>query len=213
MSDINDVYAWMDGTNLNLAMSVSQADDEARVFQPDVQYVFHVHSKAGLGVAVPGTGTETRVICTFESNTSGQCWVVRDGTTRDFVRGDPSNTEGIASASGQLRLFAGRRSDPSFFNLQGFRTMVGALKQRFGANPPLTLDAAGCPDSLSVPEATTYATQLGAMHAGAPPCGATGRDCFAELNVRIVLVQLDRSLVNVGNNTSIGVWASTHQAP
>jgi uncharacterized protein DUF4331 len=213
MADINDVYVWMDGTNVNLAMSISPADVETRTFGPDVQYVFHVHSKAKLGVDTPGIGNETRVLCTFASNTSGQCWVVEGSMLKDYVSGDPSNPAGISSKSGKVRLFAGRRSDPFFFNLEGFRSAVAALKTRFTQNPTVQLDAAGCPANLTNPEVAGLLASLSAQVPGQPPCSMTQPDCFADLNVKIILVQLDRALVNTGSNTAIGVWASTHTAP
>ena len=212
-ADINDLYAWMDGTNVNLAMSVSPADSPARTFGPAVQYVFHIHSKAQLGVGVAGLGRETRVICTFASNTSARCWVVEGTVIKDYIAGDPSGTQGISSRSGKVRLFAGPRADPSTFNLQGFRKATADLKARFAAPPAVQLDEAGCPKNLTAQEAGGYFSSLGAEVPGQPPCSPAGRDCFAEQNVRILLIQLDRSLVNFGQNTAIGVWASTHAAP
>lgn len=212
MADINDVYAWMDSNaaSLNLAMSISPADTDSRAFGPEVQYVFHVHSKAKNGPDAPGSGTETRVICTFASNTSGQCWVVEGTTVKDYVSGDPSDPAGIMSKSGRVRLFAGRRSDPFFFNLEGFRTAVTALKARFASNPNVQLDAAGCPSNLQNSEVAALLTDLGKQVTGTPPCSMTQRDCFADLNVRVILVQLDKTLVNAGSNIAVGVWASTH---
>ena len=67
MADITDVYSWMTGSNLNLVMDVSPSDDGTRSFGPAVQYVFHVTSKAGLGVGASG-GTETQVILRFASS-------------------------------------------------------------------------------------------------------------------------------------------------
>lgn len=214
LADINDVYSWMDEDRLNLAMSVSPGDVESRTFGPEVQYVFHVHSKAMIGVGIPGTGVETRVLCKFASNTSVDCWVTDiAGRVKDYIKGDPSDPAGITSKSGKVRMFAGRRSDPFFFNLQGFRTTVTSLVTRFGQQPTVAFDAAGCPNGLSAAEAQAAAASLGAQVQGQPPCSTTQRDCFAELNVKIILVQLDKTLVNSGNNVAVGVWASTHTAP
>ena len=211
MADINDVYAWMDGTKLNLAMTISPGDVDARTLGPGVQYVFHVHSKAGIGVGVQGTGTETRVICTFLSNTSGQCWVTSaTGEVKDHIAGDPSSTAGLSNSSGKLRMFAGKRSDPFFFNLQGFREAIKAIKAR-NMTTPLTLDAASCPTNLSNAEVQAVTANLGAaIPTGEAPCPDATRDCFANLNVKVILVQVDKSLVTVGANTAVGVWASTH---
>lgn len=211
-ADINDVFTWMDGPKLIVAMSVSPGDVDSRAFGPDVQYVFHIHSKALLGIDDPGVGTESRVICTFASNTSAQCWVTQGSTVKDYVAGDPSDPTGVVSQSGKLHLFAGRRSDPFFFNLQGFRAATTALKQRFMATPPVQLDASGCPTNLTDTEVRGIATLLDDPIAGQPPCGAQP-DCFAAQNVKMIVLQLDPTLVLAGQNTTLGVWASTHAAP
>ena len=209
MADINDVYAWMDGARLNLAMTLSPGDVDSRAFGPGVQYAFHVHSKTGIGVGVAGVGTETRVICAFTTNTSAQCWVTDDASAvKDYLTGDPSNPAGISSTSGKLRLFAGQRSDPCFFNLQGFREAVKAVKAAASA---ITLDAAGCPSNLTNLQVQAVTANLTAAIAiGEAPCPDATRDCFAGLNVKVLLVQVDKSLVTAGPNTAVGVWASTH---
>lgn len=213
LADPADLYAWMDAGRLVLALTVSPADTPARAFGPAVQYVFHVTSKPGLGVGQPG-GSETQVVCTFASDSAGQCWVTdAAGAVVDHVAGDP-RTPGLASRSGKLALFAGRRADPRFFHLQGFRNAVTALRARLATTPAVTVDAGGCPTSLTDPEVASFRAALTAVPATAqPPCLPDVADCFAHLDVRAIVVQLDRGLVNVGNNTAIGVWASTHAAP
>jgi hypothetical protein len=39
---------------------------------------------------------------------------------------------------------------------------------------------------------------------------ATGSDDFATANVMSLVVQVDKSLVNTGTNTTVAVWGSTH---
>lgn len=212
MGDINDVYAWMTGNNLNLAMTVSPFDDGTRSFGPTVLYVFHVRSKAGLGVGMPpASGTETKVICKFASNTSGECWVTDASGTKDYVSGDPSVADGITSSSGHLRVFAGRRSDPFFFNFQGFTAAVNAVDS---AKATFTFDAAGCPNNVADATAMTLRNALKTPMPPAGACTATGNatsgDCFAAANVMAIVVQIDRSLVNTGTNTTVAVWGSTH---
>jgi hypothetical protein len=194
MADIADIYAWMTGTNLNLVMDVSPLDDRTRSFGPSVLYVFHVTSKAGLGVGNAG-GTETKIICRFASNSSLQCWVTNGNqtTTKDYVTGDPRATAGVTSVQGRVRVFAGRRSDPSFFNTAGLASAVAMVNSLAP-----TLDAAGCP-SLTPVQASTLRTAL-----------ATGPDAFAAKNVMALVVQIDRTLVNASGNSTVAVWASTH---
>lgn len=197
MADIADVYAWMTGSDLNLVMDVSPQDDGMASFDPAVLYVFHLTSKPGLGVGQTG-GTETRVICRFASNTSVECWVsdASGATTKDYVSGDPSVTAGVTSILGKVRVFAGRRSDPFFFNVTGFNTAMATLAPLRTATP----DGAECPTGITAGQALTIRTQL------------TGDDDFATANVMAIVLQVDKSLINVDDQSVVAVWGSTHVA-
>lgn len=194
MADIADVYAWMTGSNLNLVMDVSPRDDRTRSFGPAVVYVFHLTSKPGIGLG--RAGVETKVICRFASNTSVQCWVTNaDGTvTKDYVMGDPTGMAGVTSILGKVKVFAGRRSDPSSFNLNGFASAITTIN-----GLTLTADTSGCPSMITPSDAGTVRTAL-----------TTGMDAFLGRNVMAIVVQVDRSLVNESNNSTVAVWASTH---
>jgi hypothetical protein len=211
MADIADVYSWMSGTKLDLAMTVSPADLGTLTFGPSVQYAFHLTSKAALSDLGTASGTTSNVICTFASNTSVQCWVVGPtGEVVDYVTGDPSATAGLRSADGKMTVFAGRRSDPFFFNLSGFRFVAAAVASIVN----LQTDPAGCPLEGSVPAAKALEWRGNLAAANYPavaPCPANTADCFAALNVMAIVVQLDASLVNAGANTLLAVWGSTHQ--
>lgn len=203
-----------DAKSLNLIMTVSPADPGTRSFSDAVQYVFHVVSRTGDEAAVvahPG-GTETKVICSFASNTSVQCWVVQGTTVKDYVTGNPSSTAGVTSSSGKVKVHAGRHSDPFFFNLQGFREGFKYIKS-LGT---LSTNAANCP-TLTKDQADTlsehFTTQQPSDPTAVPVCPGDTPDCFAALNVLGIVVQLDKTLVNAGTNTLIGVWASTHAKP
>src|SRR5215470_14655089 len=200
MADITDVYAWTAGSNLNLVMDVSPLDDGMNAFGPAVLYAFHLTSKPKLGLAEPG-GTETQVICRFDSNTSVQCWVTSGGAPKDYVVGDPSNTAGVTSPSGRVKVFAGQRSNPAFFNLSGFNTAMSGFAPQLGV--PNTTDGGGCPSGVALDKFVTLRTQL-----GNPP--GSGSDSFAASNVMAIVVQIDSALVNTGTNTVVAVWGSTH---
>jgi hypothetical protein len=238
MADINDVYAWTtaDASKVNLVMTVSPIDDDTHHFGPSVQYVFHVSSHPGATThdAFTAPGTEERVICTFASETSIQCWVASGQTPIDYVTGDPSNTAGLTSHDGKMKVFAGRRSDPFFFNLAGFLTAQAIIEDDCSGGPPPApriacpgalgpppganiVDAAGCPH---IPGgAAAIAAQLSASQSGAAhpstlgPCPANQRDCFLNLNVRALVVQIDKSLLLSGSDRLLSVWASTHATP
>ena len=158
-------------------------------------YAFHLTSKPRLGIAEP-SGTETQVICRFDSNTSVRCWVASGGVTRDYVVGDPSNTAGVTSPSGRVKVFAGRRSDPAFFNLSGFTTAMTGFAPQLVSTAE---DVAGCPNRVLLDRFVALRTQL-----------SSGSDSFATSNVMAIVVQIDPALVNTGNNTVIAVWGSTH---
>lgn len=210
MADIADVYAWntTDASKVNLIMTVSPGDPGTRTFGPSVQYVFHVNSYQTFLAPNP---TETKVICTFASNTSGQCWV----GTKDYVTGDPSGTAGMVSADGKLKVFAGRRSDPFFFNLNGFKDTVATVKGAIMSGGITQFTPGGCPHL----PATTAGALRGLLDEGPQgsathaPCDGSATDCFKALDVMAIVVQVDKTLLNQGTNTVVGVWGSTHAAP
>lgn len=200
-ADINDMFAWMtsDGNDLNLVATVVPFASGDSAFSDATTYAFHVNSSAGYGMAQ----TNTDVRCQFYSDTNIECWVIdADGTVAAYVEGDPSDSAGLTNAAGNLRVFAGVRNDPFFFNLGGFNAVVGTVREVAGS---LTFDAEGCPQ-LDEPTATALVTQL-----QQDPDGSEATDDFAGANVLALVVQVDKTLVNPGGDI-LGVWASTHSA-
>ena len=217
MADITDVYAWMNTmhSKVNLIMDVSPAEDGSHHFGPSVQYVFHVMSHPGSSVATAfgSTGTETKIICTFASDTSIQCWVVgHDGSTLDYVMGDPSNPAGLTSPDGKVRVYAGLRSDPFFFNFNGFVDAVAAVDGAEGSDGSgldQTLDAHGCPQlGANAAPIAAYLSETTGSGSGAHLGSAM--DPFASFNVQAIVLQVDNSLLNQGSNFLLSVWGSTH---
>ena len=210
VADINDVYAWVtpDKLKVNLIMTLSPADNGLRKFGPGVQYIFHVTSKGGNGVGQPD-GSETTIVCTFTSNTAIKCWI---GTSpvKDYVEGDPSQVSGAKSDDRKVVVFAGRRSDPFFFNLQGFRDAVTLVKSLVST---LTFNAAGCPNNLTDPQVASVRTKLqeGAQGTLATaPCAQDHADCFKHLRVMAIVMQIDKSLLLDTGHNVIAVWGSTN---
>lgn len=195
-ADINDLYAWMsdDASKLNLVMTVEPFATSGAMFSDAVQYVFHVHSASAYGAA----DTETTIVCTFAADQTVQCWAGDD----EYVRGDASATAGISSDSGDLRVFAGLRDDPFFFNLSGFQETVSIVE---GAASGLTFDADGCPE-LDQGTSDALVTQL-----MTEPGGGDAVDDFAGASVLALVVQVDAELVTPGGPIA-GVWASTRAA-
>ena len=230
MADINDVYVWntSDATKINLVMTISPADNGQRTFGPTVQYVFHLtrHAAFPASAAAHAMGQESKIICTFTSNTAGQCWVVNPaGAVVDYVSGDLSGDTGRVSASGKFRVFAGRRSDPFFFNLNGFitartRAEIACSGTATPGDCPGVLtaisDAAGCP-ALDASTSSGLVNALGtaqdcsaALTFCAPFCPTNDIDCFDDKNVMAIVVQVDKSEIVTDTQKIVGVWGSTH---
>lgn len=123
-ADINDVYAFLDkpgdaATKVVLAMTVFPAAPAGAKFSDTVQYVLHTSSGAKFGAAT----SDLDIICQFDATQKASCWAGAD----EFVTGDASQAAGITSKSGKLKVFAGLRADPFFFNLAGFQDAVAAV--------------------------------------------------------------------------------------
>src|SRR5437763_850984 len=134
-ADIADLFAWMsaDAATVNLVMTVFPAASATSKFSDAVKYVFHVGSVS----AYLGPETKRDIICTFAGGlaTTATCWLTdpADHSVKEYVTGDASVAAGKASADGKVKVFAGLRDDPFFFNLAGFRnatsTVALALKE------------------------------------------------------------------------------------
>lgn len=213
MADINDVYAWMttDKTKVNLIMTISPGEGVLGThhFGSTVQYAWHVTSHPGAtnAQALTAPGSETKVICTFTSDTAAQCWVV-DSAVKDYVTGDPSNTAGMQNATHSMKVFAGKRSDPFFFNLGGLKKATATIE---AAAPGLLFDAAGCPSNLASATAQVLRDDLSmASTTQQGVCAPNQIDCFQNFNTMAIVVQLDTSLLLSGSDHLISVWGSTH---
>jgi hypothetical protein len=137
------------------------------------------------------------VLCQFYAEDMLECWV-----GDEYINGNPSDTKGLMSKSGKLKVFAGLRDDPFFFELTGFQETVKAV---VAAAPDLEFDEQMCP--LLPPE--TSAALVKQLQSGAK--GVAASDTFAGANVLSLVVQIDKSLVNAGGPL-LSAWASTHAA-
>jgi hypothetical protein len=187
-ADITDLYAWMspDATRLNLVMNVAAA-----AFSDAGLYVFHVESSAAYGQP----GQVLQIICAFEVNQTIECWA---GANEDHARGSAAASGGLVSDRGWMRIFAGPRNDPFFFNRAGLSAAANLAGQLV-----LVLDGAGCPQ-LTSPEPEDLTAQL-----SAGPGGAPAEDAFALDSVSSLVISVDKSLVTRGGPI-VAVWGSTH---
>ena len=193
-SDINDVFAFVDGGNVVLAMTVTPFAASTVKFSDKTQYVFHVSSGAAFGT----TTKDVDIICTFDTAQKISCWA----GTADYVSGDASKEAGLASTSGKMKVFAGLRSDPFFFNLQGFKdtvkTVEGAGVKPDGTCPAVDSATSAALVGLLKEKTSTVATTK------------TQEDDFATASTLAIVISLDKGLVNAGGNV-ISVWASTNK--
>lgn len=194
-ADIADVYAWMnkDASKLNLTMTVNPFASTQTQLSDAVQYVFHVNSSTGYGEAQ----TETLAQCQFPAADKVECWI-----GDQYITGDPRDPKGITNADGSIKVFAGVRNDPFFFELGGFLKTVDTV---ISAAPSLSFDENSCPAL----DADTSALLVGMLQSN--PDGGPAQDTLAGANVIALVVQVDKSLVNQGGDI-LSVWASTHRA-
>lgn len=193
-ADITDFLAWMspDASTLRMALDVVPFAGDDATFSDAVGYVFHVGSTTAFGQATE----ETEILCAFYSATELECWL-----GDEYVVGDASGEDGLVSESGGLRVFAGLRNDPFFFEFNGFGAGVEAVK---AAAPDLEFDADGCPQ---LDQATADAV-VGLLQSN--PDGGPAQDTFAGSNVLALVVEVDVNLINAGGPI-LATWGSTHQ--
>ncbi len=202
LADIADLYAWMsaDAADLNLVLTVNPFAGPTTRFGDATQYVFHVGSRADFGAT---TETDTRVVCQFHAVDAIECWVLAaDGSVADYVEGDPSNSAGLVSTSGSVRVFAGPRNDPFFFNADGFNRTINTVRSLAGS---LGFDAGNCPTV----DSTNSAALVAQLTTDMDDSAAT--DDFDAGNVLALVVQIDKTLVTAGGPI-LATWASTHMA-
>jgi hypothetical protein len=203
-ADINDVYAFLPSSELAagaathavFVMTVFPAAPADAKFSDAVQYVLHAQSGAGF----PTTTADYNIICTFDTAQKAQCW----GGTDEYATGDASQAAGISSADGKLKVFAGLRADPFFFNLDGFKDAIQTV-DNFVDGGTLTFSDAGCPNNLSAANSGTLVGKLGTTNGA-----ATATDFFKTLNGLAIVVQVDKTLVTKGGPV-VSVWGSTHK--
>jgi hypothetical protein len=190
-TDINDVFTFNDANNTVFAMTVFPVATDTSKFSDAALYVFHTESAASFGT----TSNPLDIICSFDATQKISCWA-----GDEYVTGDASQAAGVASANGKLKVFAGRRADPFFFNLEGFNDTRAYVLANAGG---ITTDKNGCPtnvDSLEILK-RLQGTDGGTKDAG---------DFFQNLNTLAIVVSIDKALVTKGGKL-VTVWASTNK--
>ena len=201
-ADIADLFTWAstDGKTTYFVMDIGKDMKAGDKFSNAVKYVFHTTSMPAYG-ALAGVKS-VDIICTFDSGTPQKttCWV----GNQDTVSGDASvAATPVVSTSGKVKLFAGLRDDPFFFNLDGFNSVATIVHGAAAAVAP-TFDKDGCPRGLGATAQALAST----LKSG--PDGGTPVDAFATFNVLSIVLGVDTSLVTTGGPI-VGVWASTNK--
>jgi uncharacterized protein DUF4331 len=172
-ADIGDLYAWTspDAKQLNVVMTIV-----GETFSDHVEYTFHIDSGKRLGA----TSSTTSIVCRFTADQTADCRA--DGIDRS-----------------RLRVFAGRRDDPFFNNVQGTR----AAYQRAAAalRNAAPVDAAGCP---SFDASTVQAIRFEWRHTGGGPAS----DLLAGWTPAALVIAIDLDVV-AKSGPLLGVWATT----
>jgi hypothetical protein len=194
-TDITDVYAWTETDKVLLVLNVAPLATKDSKFSDAVQYVLHVESTKAYGEP----GQKTNVICTFDASQMISCWV----GDQDYVHGDASPSDGIKSASGKVRVFAGLRADPFFFNLEGFKDAVATVD---AAEKALMFDKSGCP-TVDGPTSMALVGMLQGTMKGTMPA----KNFFETANVLSIVMEVDKTLLTSGGPI-LAIWGSTNKA-
>ncbi len=207
-TDITDVYAWMsaDASKIYLALNVFPLADKATSkFSTTAKYAIHLTTFDKFGPTGQVHGAAD-IICTFDATQKASCWLVdklQSNKVLEYVTGDASATAGLDTADQKMKVFAGPRDDPFFFNLEGFKDAVGTVTQLKQA---LTFDTHGCP-TLTQQESQAGVAMLSHTKMGTMPPA----DFFKGLNVLSIVVALDKTLVSDATHPIVTVYASTHK--
>jgi hypothetical protein len=197
-SDITDVYAWAKGDKLTVIMNVSPLATTQSQFSDAVQYVFHLENSGAYGTP----GEKTDVVCTFDAMQNINCLLgTPGGNVADAVKGNANVTTGIMSDSQKMKVYAGLRADPFYFNLSGFKDAVSTVKAVAGT---LMFDMSGCPTV----DATTSTLLIGMLQGTNMGAGAP-ENFFGAANVLSIVLEIDKSLLAGGD--IVAVWSSTHK--
>lgn len=198
-ADINDVYAFMttvdNETNnkLVLGMTVFPAAGANAEFSDAALYVFHVNRHESI---LAPSSEEVEILCSFEADQTISCWIGEE----DFVTGDASDPDGLVSDSGSVKIFAGLRKDPFYFNLDGFNTARTTVAAAFDTVVEPNFHPNGC---VNIPDAGSIA---GLLVADDPEAD----NFFGQLNTLAIVIEADREFFTDDGHTLISVYGQTY---
>ena len=186
-ADIGDIYAWTspDGRRLNLAMTIV-----GHSFSDRIAYTFHIDSGQGFG----HTTATTTLTCRFSASYAAQCAIANEQ-----ANGLVDAPEGFASASGRLKVFAGRRDDPFFNNVKGSRSAFEVAAAALASG--VSVDEDGFP-------AFGPSTVASIREHWRQTDGGPGKNFLAGWTPASIVVSVDLGVVN-GGGTILAVWGET----
>ena len=210
-TDIADVFTWMsaDGAKAYMVMTLAGGATGASSttkFSDKAVYVFNITSGPAFGMK---TKTD-KILCTFSADATQKvsCW----GPNGEYVTGNTGDTAGAASVSGKLKVFAGLRDDPFFFNVRAFKKLTATVKSVAGN---LMFDPAGCPtiDMATSAQLVGLLKSDGNMGPGTDDFAKGGASTSPATtgNVLSIVLAVDKTLINSGGS-AVSVWASTNKA-
>jgi Domain of unknown function (DUF4331) len=196
-ADIADVFTWAstDGKTTYFVMDLGKDMTAGTKFSNTVKYVFHTASMPAYG----GTATPMDIICTFDAaaTQNASCWV----GNKEYLTGSASAA--LSSADSKVKVFAGLRDDPFFFNLSGFQTVAAEVHAAATSATPPAFNLSGCPTLGAT--AQTLAAGLSHNASNGAPVNA-----FAAFNTLSIVLAVDTTLVTDGGPI-VSVWASTNK--
>jgi hypothetical protein len=128
-SDITDVFAFTspsDPTHVVLAMTLTPFATDASTFSPQVDYAFRVQRATALSPLTLDP-TALDVVCTFGMAPAQTVTCSGPGG----LHASATVGDAVGSAAGPMRVFAGLRSDPAFFDRQGALATVASGQASF----------------------------------------------------------------------------------
>lgn len=215
-SDITDHYSWVwdDNGTPSLAMIINVT---APSFPDNIQYAWTL-----VRDPLPGaSATAAQMICQFNS-TAGDDVSCFFGGANDFVEatGDPS---GSGFEQNGIRVFAGQRDDPFFFNGDGFTNTAVAVRATNLGDLGVTVDANGCPNLAEGDTVGDFANVGAAIASclttacdngfGSDPSPDDPTDAFTG-TVASIVVSIPISMLPADADSDVlAISASTHVAP
>ncbi len=217
-ADITDLSAWEsgDGSQTFFVLDTLPGAGKSAAFSSRIQYVLHVTAADKYGETDPSKISRENIICQFDGDQTIHCWLGAGTTTGittaiDYAHGNAGQSSGVTSINGKLQVFAGPRSDPFFFNLDGFGAATRLVQQSFAGR--VQLDASGCP-SLPIGTPTAVNAQLrGSSPASGSSTPGAPVNAYAGKNVLGLVIAVNTQALTHGTNPILGVWASTHAKP